>query len=266
MEPRFAFAGGDRRMEYAKELLEAQGYEITTESDPNMTHLVLPWPALGSPGRIHLGPTVNEVQVFAAGRTVLAGNPGVQGEYLFEKAANLLDYARDERLLSGNAEITAEGAVALAMERLPVTLAECPVLVIGWGRIGQLLARKLDALGARVTVSARRDRDRGLIDALGYRPEETGVFRLGLSDYRVIFNTVPAPVISPNQASQIPDRCLYLELASQPGLNPGGLGPDQYISGLGLPGKYAPETAGILLGRAILRLVRQECQKKEAGS
>ena len=39
---------------------------------------------------------------------------------------------------------------------------------------------------------------------------------------------------------------------------------DRFLSGQALPGKYAPETAGILLGKAILRLVRQEEARKEA--
>lgn len=263
MELCFAFVGGDRRMEYAQELLGARGYPIAELADPKVTHLVLPWPALESPGRVLRGPTVNEVLLYTGGKTVLAGGLGVSGEYLFHKAAKILDYAADEVLLAGNAEITAEGALALAMERLPISLARCPVLVVGWGRIGQLLARKLAALGARVTVSARKTRDLGLIEALGFRSEETPLYRHGLSGYRAIFNTVPAQVFSPEQAAKIPDRCLYIELASKPGLDPKALSPEQYILGRALPGKCAPETAGILLGKAILRLVRQGETGKE---
>lgn len=251
-------------MEYARELLGAGGYRITEPADPRTTHLVLPWPALEAPGRVLHGPTVNEVLLYAGGKNILAGGLGPPGEYLFSKAAKILDYAQDEALLAGNAEITAEGALTLVSEQLPVTLAGCPVLVIGWGRIGQLLARKLVALGARVTVSARKPRDRGLIGAMGLRTEETGVYGRGLSSYRVIFNTVPAPILSPEQAAQLPARCRYVELASRPGIDPGVLAPEQFLSGRALPGKYAPETAGILLGKAILRLVRQDHTQKEA--
>ena len=251
-------------MEYARELVEARGFHIAELADPKTTHLVLPWPVLESPGRILMGPTVNEVLLYSGGKTVLAGGLGVTEEYLFTKAAAVLDYARDEDLLAGNAEITAEGALALAMGALPVSLSGCPVLVIGWGRIGQLLARKLAALGARVTVSARRARDRGLIEALGFRSEETGVYRRGLSGYRILFNTVPAPILCGDQVKQLPARCRYLELASKPGVDPGLLAPEQFLSGRALPGKYAPETAGILLGKAILRLIRQDSTQKEA--
>ena len=250
-------------MEYARELLAARGRPTTEWTDPRATHLVLPWPALEAPGRILGGPTVNEVLLYADGKTVLAGNLGIQGEYLFGKAAEILDYAKDETLLAENAEITAEGALSLAMEHLPAALSGCPVLVLGWGRIGQLLALKLHALGARVTAAARKERDQGLIGALGLRPDDPGTYSHGLSGYRVVFNTVPAPVLSPEQAARLSPGCLYLELASQPGMDPGVLKPEQYILGRGLPGKYAPETAGILLGKAILRLTQPHRSQKE---
>lgn len=49
-----------------------------------------------------------------------------------------------------NAVPTAEGAIQIAMEQTDVTLHGLPVLVIGHGRIGSLLARRLAALGAKV--------------------------------------------------------------------------------------------------------------------
>ena len=116
-------------MEYAQELLGARGYSITELADPKATHLVLPWPALESPGRILHGPTVNEVLLYAGGKTILAGSLGIPGEYLFHKAAKILDYASDEALLAGNAEITAEGedftAFMQALNTVTVYLCRC---------------------------------------------------------------------------------------------------------------------------------------------
>ena len=48
------------------------------------------------------------------------------------------------------------------------------VLVIGYGRVGRLLAHRLKGLGARVTVSARSFRDLAWIEAYGYCAEHTG--------------------------------------------------------------------------------------------
>ena len=245
-------------MAYARDAVAAANIPIVPYTDPEATHLVLPLPAFDRAGHISGGPTVNELLPYIPGKTVLGGKLGVQGEYLLGRAARVIDYFSDEALTAGNADITAEGAIQLAMDRLPVTLTGAPVLVIGWGRIGQLLARKLQALGAEVTVSARKDRDLGMIGALGLRPEKTGLYSHGLTRYRVIFNTVPAMILSPEQAAQIPPRCLYVELASQPGVDPSLLLPEQFLPGGGLPGKTSPDSAGILIGRTILRLTHEE--------
>lgn len=257
MELRFAFVGGDTRMEYARDLVAAANIPLVSCEDPSLTHLVLPLPAFDQAGHITGGPTVNEILPYIPGKTILGGKLGSPGESLLARAAQVIDYFADETLAAGNAEITAEGALQIAMSRLPVALSGAQILVIGWGRVGQLLARKLQGLGARVTVAARKSRDLGLIRAFGFRPEQTGIYRQGLSGYRVIFNTVPAVVISPEQAAQIPARCLYVELASQPGVDPGLLAQGQFLPADGLPGKTAPESAGILIGQAILRLVKE---------
>lgn len=241
-------------MEYARDVAAAAGFPIVNLQNPGLTHIVLPLPAFDGPGHILGGPAINELLPILPGKTVLGGKLGLQGEYLLSRAARIIDYFEDEELIAGNAEITAEGALSIALQKLPVTLSGANVLVIGWGRIGQLLARKLQALGANVTAAARRPRDLGLIGALGLRPEETGKYRHGLSGYRMIFNTVPALILSPEQATRISPRCFYVELASGQGIDPALLSKEQYISAGGLPGKTAPETAGILLGRTILRL------------
>ena len=61
----------------------------------------------------------------------------------------LRDYYEDEGVLLRNAAITAEGAIALAMERTDRTLLGSRVLILGGGRISQALAPRLRALGRR---------------------------------------------------------------------------------------------------------------------
>ncbi len=60
-----------------------------------------------------------------------------------------------EELAVANAVPTAEGAIQIALEELPITLHGARALVIGYGRLGKALAQRLDGLGARVTVAAR---------------------------------------------------------------------------------------------------------------
>lgn len=250
----FCFLGGDSRMRWAETQLREAGASVAAFPCDQMTHLVLPLPAFEQNGQISQGPALEEVlPQLRSGITILGGKLGPQEQVLAGTGAAVIDYFQDEDLTAANAAVTAEGAIQLSMDRLPVTLDGTPVLVIGWGRIGQLLSCRLRALGAQVTVSARKPRDRALIAALGYFPEETGCYQRDLEQYRVIFNTVPAPVFSAAQAACTRRDCLLIELAS----SPGGISSDcprpVLIAG-GLPGKTAPETAGRLIGKTILRL------------
>lgn len=151
-----------------------------------------------------------------------------------------------------NAAVTAEGAVYLCLRELDRTLSGAEALVIGWGRIGRFLAEKLRALGASVTVTARREGQWKEIEALGLRPEETGAYHHGLGEYDVVLNTVPAPVLSAGQAEGLKRDCVLIELASLPG----GFAPEtaerrRVLMAQGLPGKTAPRSAGENLSAAV---------------
>lgn len=254
-DAQFTFIGGDRRMRWAMEEIWAAGHDVSPWPSAGGNCIVLPLPAFRG-DTITGGPPLAEVlPELGCEVIVLGGNLGSYRAPLEATGAKVIDYFQDEELTAANADITAEGAIGLVMSRLPVTLSGLPVLVCGWGRIGQLLAMKLRALGAKVTVSARKEKDLGLIRAMGYGTMVTGdLGRLGY--FRVIFNTVPAPVYSGIDLLHAGEDCLLVELASVPGLEDSPLRP--VISGSGLPGSYAPETAGRLIGRTILRLVETE--------
>lgn len=175
------------------------------------------------------------------------------------RGISFYDYAKDEALLLQNAELTAEAALALLLERLPGPLAGSRILLCGFGRIGKLLARKLKALGADVTVSARKAQALELARILGYRRVTAGSWADAPAQYDGIVNTVPAPIIGPAQLPCIRRDCVLLELASLPGgfcaeaqALPG------YCAARGLPGKYAPEAAAAIIRSAIFRNLNLE--------
>ena len=260
----FSFLGGDGRTPWVRACLEKAGCQVVEISNPKLTHMILPLPAFAANGSITGGePLAELVARLHPGITLLGGKLEPWRDRLESTGAVVLDYFQDELLTAANAAVTAEGAVLLAMEQLPVTLAGTPVLVTGWGRIGQLLSRKLQALGAQVTVSARRSRDLGMIRAMGFRAAVTGQWE-DLSSYRVIFNTFPAPVLSQRDLESTRSDCLLLELASAPGGIEAG-GSRSLIQASGLPGKTAPETAGRLIGETILRLAKCQERSSHAG-
>lgn len=118
---------------------------------------------------------------------------------------------------TANAPPTAEGAVQLAMEELPITLHGARVLVIGYGRVGRLVAHRFAALGAKVSVAARKFSDLAWAEALGYGVEQTGALVGWLCAYDLVVNTVPARVLSEKELRDLKPGCLVMDLASKPG-------------------------------------------------
>lgn len=167
------------------------------------------------------------------------------------------DYYEREEFAVANAVPTAEGAIAIAMEELPITLHGASALVIGGGRIGKVLADRLAGLCAAVTVTARKASDlmwtrvRGLTDA------RTGALAELLSGrkFDVIFNTVPQLVLSERELSRIPIGTPIIDLASKPGgvdfHAAKGMG-HRVIWALSLPGKVAPVTSGRIIADTVI--------------
>ena len=167
-----------------------------------------------------------------------------------EFGLTLTDYLSREELAVRNGVPTAEGAIEAAMDATDVTLCGTPCLVIGFGRIGKLLAHRLRGLGAEVTVSARRLDDLAWIDAFGYRGLRTNRLAGRLGSFRVVFNTV----------RELPRECVLLELASQPGFDRAaaearGL---KCIAAPGLPGRAAPETAARAIKLTLEKIWEEE--------
>lgn len=282
----FAVIGGDMRQAKLAELLLEDGHTVTafavdklkiekvtrreklSEAIADAECVILPLPATSSEGVINTpfsGTTLTTRQVFSLispGQIVCAGriNEGLR-ELSEWSGAELYDYFAREELTVANAASTAEGAVQIIMEETPKTLLGAKCLVIGYGRIGKILSHRLNAMGAKVTVAARKCSDFAWIQAFGYDSENSEKLNGKLSGYDVIINTVPAKILDESKLIQLSKHCLCLDLASKPG------GIDfQAASRLGvhavwalsLPGEVAPETAGMCIKDTIYNILREK--------
>ena len=66
----------------------------------------------------------------------------------------------------------------------------------GIGRVGKVMAKKLTALGADVTVSARKQSDFAWIAQEGMKSVHTGDLALYAGGFDLIINTVPTVVLT----------------------------------------------------------------------
>lgn len=227
---------------YAVKYLARLGCTVPDLPCPEVTHLLLGAPAFEPDGSLRGGGDLGEIlDSLPRTVTVCGGNLGNIPERY-----KTIDLLQDPLYLAQNANITAHCALRLAMDTLPVTLERCPVLVIGWGRIGKCLSRLLKQVGASVTVAARKETDRAALLSLGYDTLDSTRLEYDLAPYRLICNTVPVPVIRSGDFRR--EDCFLMDLASHKGIE----GAD-VLWARGLPGKYAPESSGELIAQTLLR-------------
>lgn len=192
------------------------------------------------------------------GRMVLGGMVEKlrQASHLWE-SVELLDYFQREELTVGNAFLTAEGALALAIENWPGGLAGSHCLVTGFGHIGKALCCGLRALGAWVDCAARKPWDLAGIRALGCRALS---YRQLSRSYDLIFNTVPALVLGEELLNRQSRDALLVELASAPG----GIDRDAaqrcglpVLDAPSLPGRFSPKASGELIKEAVYHILEE---------
>ena len=280
--------GGDLRQVKLAELLSDDGHWVQTyamEHRPDTDLLsgsdtlrgigeadcvILPLPMTRENGILNAPFSDQKVPVrtildqLKPGQFICAGQVGTSiGDYAKGRNLVIHDYFAREELAIMNAVPTVEGALQIAMEELPTTLYGTRVLVIGFGRLGKLLAHRLRGLGAKVTVSARKYSDLAWIECYGYCSEHTDQLDGWLGGYRLVINTVPAMVLDRVRLNDLDEDALVIDLASQPGgvdyEAAGELG-IKALHALSLPGKVAPVTSG----RIIRDTIRHMWQEVEA--
>lgn len=173
------------------------------------------------------------------------------------KAIDLMD--REEMSVL-NGIPTAEGAIQVAMEQMDIVLHGANALVLGFGRMGKILSKKLKGLDANVYVAARKFKDLAWIESYGYTPVNLTELKDYLSNMDVIFNTIPSMILDEEMLKCINEDTLIVDIASVPG------GVDfekakelnlKAVWALGLPGKVAPKTAAMILKNTIINIINE---------
>lgn len=212
-------------LSHAAQALVAQGI-TTVPSATDADAILLPVP---TPADLDLAPFRNDLVV-----------GGVLPDHIPRK----IDLLQDPIYVAQNAAITAEAALGMILPHLSEHFQDCPILILGWGRIGKALAKLLASIGVPVSIYARAPQDSAMLEALGYHrylPQH-------LSMYRCVVNTAPAVILSARELSQLRPDCYLLELASGTFLPA-----ERTESGRGLPGKKKPEASGRLIAQTVAR-------------
>ena len=277
--------GGDQRQARLAQLLSQDGHTVYTyaldlvqdlsgpipQSSPLSISLadcvILPLPVSQTAGLLNAPlsagdhPLEDILDRLSPGQFLCGGRVDPQVQALAQaRGLTLRDYFAREELAVANAVPTAEGALQLAMEHLPITIHGARVLVIGFGRVGRLTAQRFQALGARVSVAARKYDQLAWAQAMGLGAEHLSQLKDCLCGCDLILNTVPVQLLGREELEETREDCLILDLASKPGgvdLGAAGELGRTVIWCLSLPGKVAPVTAGAAIKTTIYNMLHE---------
>lgn len=278
----FGVIGGDERMKYLAQSIAADGYPVcvcgleklgtcrgAAECDlPQLAAkssvILLPLPATKDGLFLNAPYAENEIRLdddfarFFMHKTVCGGMlQRLTTSSSLWREIEPEDYYRREELAVGNAIPTAEGAVGIAIREYPGTINGAKCLITGFGRIGKNLAIILRGMGAEVFCAARKKADLMQMRAFGVQPL---TYREISRRFDLIFNTVPAKVLTSPVLMQQTRDTLIIELASAPG------GTDlkraeelhlHVIDAPSLPGRVAPKTAAEYIKEAVYNILEE---------
>jgi dipicolinate synthase subunit A len=230
--------------------------------------IVLPVPPMNNEGTI-FAPCSSTVISTSALDEMLTADGVIYAGKADEKLRKALpdreiyDYILSEEMSIKNAVPTAEGAVQLALEELPVTLNGLKVLIVGMGRIGTALTEILKGFGADITAAVHNSRGTAKARLHGVKSIHTKRIN---GKYDLVFNTVPKMIFDSEMLKKFEKNTLFIDLASKPG----GVDFDaalqfgiKAIWALGLPGKTAPVTSGEIIAETISSMISERSEAVE---
>ena len=286
MKKTIAVVGGDLRIVKLIEMLNADGYTVYTyglensedilnmesvemcptikEAVESSKVVVGPIPLssdrknLSAPfsrNNIDLDEFINEIK----GKHLIAGNINIK-EKLDANNIAFTDILKREEFTVLNTIATAEGTIQIAMEETQRTIHGTKTLIMGFGRVGKVLAKMLHGIGAEVYCEARKNEDIAWIKAYGYKPVHLNDLNENLNQFDIIINTIPFQILDKERLNLLKEDVVIIDLAS----NPGGVDRRaarekgvKVIWALSLPGKVAPLTSAEFIKEALYHVLKE---------
>jgi len=287
MEKAISIVGGDLRIVSLVEMLIADGYKVYTyglEMSEELLKLdvemcstieetvsyskVVVGPIPLSSDRKNVSTPFSKVKLpledflkVLKGKKLIAGNIlDFFKEELSKEEIPYIDLLKREEFTVLNAIATAEGTVQIAMEETQRTVHGSKVLIMGFGRIGKILAKMLDGIGAKVSCEARKDEDMAWIKAYGFEPVHLNELNENLGKFDIIINTIPFQILNAERLELVKKDVVLIDLAS----NPGGVDRKvakeknlKLIWALSLPGKVAPLTSAEFIKEVLYHVLEE---------
>ncbi len=172
----------------------------------------------------------------------------------------VLPMVETDEIAIPNSVPTAEGAISMAIANSPGVLAGSVSLILGYGRVGQALGDRLRCLGSRVIVANRGEPRSILAQSRGFEITPWLEWQSVCPRADYIFNTIPSPMLTAGVLEKLKNTALILDLAASPGGTDFAAAKElgkKAILASGLPGRFAPLTAGEILVRVYPKVLKE---------
>lgn len=170
------------------------------------------------------------------------------------------DLMKNEKITILNAIATAEGTIMEAIQYSDQNLHGSKCLVLGYGHCAKILASKLKALDANVTVAARSEEALAYALAAGLQVVYLADMKKLLPTYDFIFNTIPSLILDQDCLNLVKQEVSIIDIASAPGGVDYEYAMQKNLKAklcLGLPGKVAPKASADILVNEIIALMKE---------
>ena len=271
MNMKFAIIGGDKRSYYLAKLLVKEKHkvliygfdnikkEVNTEENIvssekiddmilNSEIVVLPIPITKDNLNLNMPFSEKKIEIqqivpYFKDKMIFAGNiPDSLTIEIKNENTKIIDIMGFEEFAILNAIPTAEATIEIILKNTRQILQNGKCLIMGYGRIGKVLARKLEAMSAKVTCAVTDEIEKAWCIAYGYNEINFENIKKDsniLKQYDIIINTIPK-VILKNELKEIKPNALVIDLASKPyGIDREIVKEEKinFIEALGLPRK-----------------------------
>ncbi len=288
MEKSIAVVGGDLRIVKLVELLIKDGYKVWTyglemsedladiaeiemcptikEAVKNSKVVIGPIPLSSDRKNLSMPFSNNKLELddfskAIKGKTLIAGNISeTNKKKLDDNNVSYIDLLKREEFIVLNTIATAEGTIQIAMEETQRTIHGSNVLIMGFGRIGKVLAKMMDGLGAKVSCEARKDEDIAWIKAYGYDPIHLNDLDEHLNKFDLIINTIPFQVLDKDRIGLVKQDVAIIDLASNPGgvdLKAAKTRKLKIVWALSLSAKVAPATSAEFIKETLYHVLKE---------
>lgn len=161
---------------------------------------------------------IQELAYHLENKTIFVGNmPEDIQEILKEKQNEVIDFMKKEEFAVLNAIPTAEATIEIILKNTNKILQGSHCLILGFGRIGSVLAHKLQGLAVDVTCMVTNEIEKAWATAYGYQTitiEKLQNYYTKIKQYDIIINTIPK-IIFEEELKEIKKETLVIDLASK---------------------------------------------------